>query len=151
MGRNYAGPNSEPIKPPNDLKQIIRFYDQKDLESTWVWIAEADVLLLLEFHFSKGLFFYAKLSDYFHASRPILALSPQKGVVADLLKHGGGKIVNPDNPDHIGKAINKIFNLWDSGNLTNITQNSLLAEMVHPKKIIPSYEKAFEKAITNNS
>jgi len=149
LGRNYAGPNSEPIKPPNDLKQIIRFYDQKDLESTWEWIAEADVLLLLEFHFSKGIFFYAKLSDYLHTSRPILALSPKKGVVADLFKSGGGKIVAPDNANHIGNTINEIFNLWKSENLTKITQNNSLAYIVHPKKIIPAYEKAFEKAINN--
>ena len=97
-------------------------------------MAKADVLLLLEFRFSKGIFFYAKLSDYLHASRPILALSPQNGVVADLFKEGGGKIVTPDNPDHIGNTIHEIFNLWDSGNLTNISNNSLLAEMVHPKK-----------------
>ena len=151
LGRNYAGPNSEPIKPPNDLRQIIRFYDQKDLESTWEWIAEADVLLLLEFHFSKGLFFYAKLSDYLHASRPILALSPQKGVVADLFKNGGGKIVAPDNANRIADAINEILSLWESENLTKITKDNSLADMVHPKKVIPVYEEAFEKAIMSNS
>ena len=151
LGRNYAGPNSEAIKPPHDLKQIIRFHDQKDLKSTWEWMAKADVLLLLEFHFSKGIFFYAKLSDYLHASRPILALSPEKGVVADLFKSGGGKIVPPDNPKRIADAINEIFNLWESENLAVSIQNNSLAEIVHPKKIIPIYEEAFEKAIINNS
>ena len=151
LGRNYAGPNSEAIKPPHDLKQIIRFHDQKDLKSTWEWMAKADVLLLLEFRFSKGIFFYAKLSDYLHTSRPILALSPQNGVVADLFKDGGGKIVAPDNADHIGDTIHEIFSIWESENLTKITQNNSLAEMVHPKKIIPAYEEAFEKAIMNNS
>ena len=60
--------------------------NKKASDETWKWIAEADILLLLEFHFSKGIFFYAKLSDYLHTSRPILSLSPKEGVVADLLK-----------------------------------------------------------------
>ena len=151
MGRNYAGPNSEAIKPPHDLKQIIHFYDQKDLNNTWKWMAEADILLLLEFHFSKGIFFYAKLADYLHTYRPILALSPQKGVVADLFKDRGGKIVVPDNSDHIADTIHEIFTLWKSENLNEITKNKSLAEKVHPNKIIPIYEKAFGKAIKNNS
>ena len=41
--------------------------------------------------------------------------------------------MTPDNPDHIGDTINEIFNLWESENLTKITQNKSLAEMVHPK------------------
>ena len=151
LGRNYAGPNSEAIKPPHDLKQIIRFHDQKDLKSTWEWMAKADVLLLLEFRFSKGIFFYAKLSDYLHASRPILGTESTKWCSSRSFKDGGGKIATPDNPEHIGNTIHEIFNLWDSGNLTNITKNSLLADMVHPKKIIPAYEEAFGKAIINNS
>ena len=69
----------KPIMPPNDLKNVVSFHEQKNLNETWKWIAEADILLLLEFHFSKGIFFYAKLSDYLHTSRPILSLSPKEG------------------------------------------------------------------------
>jgi len=147
MGRNYAGINSRPITPPHDLKDIVFFFDQKELSETWQWIAQADILLLLEFHFSKGIFFYAKLSDYLHTARPILALSPKIGVVADLLKKGGGIIAPPDNPEQIANAIDEIFTLWNSKNLSKITKNVLLAENVHPNKIIPIYEQAFQKAI----
>ena len=147
MGRNYAGINSRPIMPPNDLKNVVSFHEQKNLDETWKWIAAADILLLLEFHFSKGIFFYAKLSDYLHTSRPILSLSPKEGVVADLFKKGGGIIASPDNSEKISNAINKIFTLWHSKNLDKITRNVSLAENVHPNNIVPIYEEAFKKAI----
>ena len=51
---------SSPMKVPIDLKNIVSFIDQKDLSDTWKWISTADILLLLEFQFSKGIFFYAK-------------------------------------------------------------------------------------------
>jgi len=151
MGRNYAGINSRPIIPPNDLKNIISFVEQKSLNETWKWISEADILLLLEFHFSKGIFFYAKLSDYLHTSRPILSLGPSEGVVADLFKKGGGIIASPDNSEQISNAIDNIFTLWHSKNLDKITKNVSLAEIVHPKNIIPIYEKAFKKAVMENT
>ncbi len=151
MGRNYAGLNSKPIIPPNDLKDTVSFLEKKNLDETWKWIAEADILLLLEFHFSKGIFFYAKLSDYLHTSRPILSLSPKKGVVADLFKKGGGIIAPPDNSEQIAKAIDEIFTLWNSKNLSKITRNVSLAEDVHPNKIIPIYEQAFKKAIMKST
>ena len=147
MGRNYAGTNSKPITPPSDLRNVISFVEQKNLNKTWEWISEADILLLLEFHFSEGIFFYAKLSDYLHTSRPILSLGPKKGVVADLFKKGGGIIASPDNSDQISNAINKIFTLWHSKNLDKISRNVSLAEDVHPNNIVPIYEEAFKKAI----
>ena len=151
MGRNYAGKNSKPIIPPNDLKNIVSFLEQKSLNETWKWIAKADILLLLEFHFSKGIFFYAKLSDYLHTTRPILSLSPKEGVVADLFKKGGGIIASPDNSEQIGNAIDKIFSLWRSKKLDMISKNVSLAKNVHPNKVIPIYEKAFKKAIMEST
>ena len=145
MGRNYAGSKSNPLNPPGDLKKIVSFIEQKDLETTWKWIGKADILLLLEFQFSQGIFFYAKLSDYLHANRPILALSPKKGVVADLFKNGGGIIVPPHDSNGIAKALDKVITLWQSKTL-QINSNSSLAEHMKPANIIPIYEKAFEFA-----
>ena len=110
---------------------------------------KADILLLLEFQFSQGIFFYAKLSDYLHTNRPIFALSPKKGVVADLFKNGGGIIAPPGDSDEIAKALDKLITLWQSKNLQN-TSNSSLAEYVKPANIIPIYEKAFEFAMGKN-
>ena len=146
MGRNYAGIKADPLKTPRDLKNIVSFIEQKDLEATWKWIGSADILLLLEFQFSQGIFFYAKLSDYLHTNRPILALSPKKGVIADIFKNGGGIIAPPHDPNGIAKALDKLISLWQSKNL-QVASNSLLAEHVKPAKIIPIYEKAFEFAM----
>ena len=148
LGRNYAGSKGKPLKPPHDLGKIVSFIEQKDLEATWKWIGEADILLLLEFQFSQGIFFYAKLSDYLHANRPILALSPNKGVVADLFKNGGGIISSPNDPNGVAEALDKLISLWRSKNL-QINLNSSLAEYVKPANIIPIYEKAFELAMQN--
>ena len=146
MGRNYAGIKADPLKTPSDLKNIVSFIEQKDLEKTWEWISKADILLLLEFQFSEGIFFYAKLSDYLHTNRPIFALSPKKGVVADLFKNGGGIISPPLDSSGIAEALDKLVSLWKSKNL-QIASNCSLAEHVKPANIVPIYEKAFEFAI----
>ena len=146
LGRNHAGYKGKPLKPPHDLRKIVSFIEQKDLEATWKWISEADILLLLEFQFSQGIFFYAKLSDYLHANRPILALSPNKGVVADLFKNGGGIIVPPHDSNEIAKALDRLITAWQSQNL-HVSLNSSLSKYVKPANIIPIYEKAFEFAI----
>ena len=148
MGRNYAGSKANPLNPPRDLEKIVSFIEQKDLETTWEWIGNADILLLLEFQFSQGIFFYAKLSDYLHANRPILALSPNKGVVADLFKNGGGIISPPNDSNGVAEALDKLISLWQSKNL-QITSDGSLAEYVKPAKIIPIYKRAFEFAVQN--
>ena len=127
----------------------MSFIEQKDLEATWKWIGKADILLLLEFQFSQGIFFYAKLSDYLHTNRPIFALSPKKGVVVDLFKNGGGIIAPPGDSDGIAKALDKLISLWQSKKLQK-TLNCSLAEYVKPANIIPTYEKAFEFAMGKN-
>ena len=147
LGRNYAGPDSSPMKVPIDLKNIVSFINQKNLDDTWKWISKADILLLLEFQFSSGIFFYAKLSDYLHANRPIFALSPKTGVIADLFKSGGGIITNPNNSEEIAKDLSKVISLWKSNNLKTIANDLSLSLSVHPKKVIPLYEEAFEFAI----
>ena len=150
LGRNYAGPGSSPMKVPIDLKNIVSFIDQKDLSGTWKWISTADILLLLEFQFSKGIFFYAKLSDYLHANRPIFALSPKTGVIADLFKNGGGIITNPNNSEDIAKSLSKVISLWKSNDLSIIAHDASLSLSVQPKKVIPIYEEAFKFAIGKN-
>ena len=149
LGRNYAGLNAKPLDPPHDLRKIVSFIEQKDLEETWKWIGKADILLLLEFQFSNGIFFYAKLSDYLHANRPIFALSPKKGVVADLLKNGGGVTAPSGDSGEIAKALDKLISLWQLKKL-QIASNSSLGEYVKPAKIIPIYEEAFKFAMVKN-
>ena len=106
--------------------------------------------MLLEFQFSKGIFFYAKLSDYLHANRPIFALSPKTGVIADLFKNGGGIITNPNNSEDIAKSLSKVISLWKSNDLSIIAHDASLSLSVQPKKVIPIYEEAFKFAIGKN-
>ena len=150
MGRNHAGLDANALEPPIDLQNIVNFYREQPIDETWKWIIEADVLLLLEFNFSEGIFFYAKLADYLHARRPIFAISPNTGVAADLLKEGGGVISSPDDPQQISNTIGEIYNKWNKGTLTEIAPSQSTANLVHPDTIIPIYEKAFQSAIINN-
>ena len=58
-------------------------------------IGEAALCVLVEADFREGVFLPSKLCDYIAARKPVLALSPEVGTVADLAAEGGIRRVGP--------------------------------------------------------
>ena len=57
-----------------------------DYQTSLKWMAEADALLLVEnFDAKVGIYLPSKFVDYIWAGKPIVALSPAGGTVADYL------------------------------------------------------------------
>jgi glycosyltransferase involved in cell wall biosynthesis len=132
---------------PADLCQVVRFHPYMNAEAIWDWLQDANIFLLVEAKMREGIFLPSKLADYLGGARPILALSPMKGVVADLLKEGGGIIVEPDDVNGIGLALERLYDLWGSHRLAELTPRQSQIDLVSPDKVIPVYERAFHAAI----
>src|SRR5207244_3458321 len=101
---------------------------------------------LLESPMREGVFMPSKLADYLSAGRPILALSPAAGTVADYLSAGGGLRVDPDNPAAVASALAELYDRWRDGRLELLAPPPAVAERVSPIAVVPLYERAFKQA-----
>ena len=110
------------------------------------WMAGADVALLVEAALAEGIFFPSKLSDYLAGGRPILALSPRRGVAADLLAAGGGVLAEPQDVAGIAAALERLHGLWRAGRLAELAPRPEQAAAVSEGAVVPVYERAFEEA-----
>ncbi|MCP4660567.1 MAG: glycosyltransferase family 4 protein [bacterium] len=134
---------------PEDLRETLIFHTYVRPEKVWAWLQEADVLLLVEADMEQGIFFPSKLADYLGAGRPILALSPEHGVAADLLAHGGGLRVGPEDVEGIARALERLMDAWEDGTLSDLAPTVEQVRLVSPEHVVPQYERAFERAIAH--
>ena len=74
-----------------------------------------------------------KLTQYLITGRPILALSPRVGVVADWLGRGGGIVVDPDDAAGIAEALERLHGLWEAGRLDESAHP--FTEGLHPRDV----------------
>ncbi|MBI5629280.1 MAG: hypothetical protein HY921_00140 [Elusimicrobia bacterium] len=133
--------------PPADLASVIGFHPHLPPDSVWRWLQEADVFLLVEAKMEEGVFFSSKLADYLSGGRPIFALSPRRGVTADILGSGGGVLAEPDDAEGISRALERVHGLWKEGRLGELSPSREQRESVSPARVMPIYEDAFAAAI----
>jgi hypothetical protein len=139
----YAG--AAPVIPPS-LSTVVSFEPSMPPDAVPAWMAEADVALLVEANLEEGIFFPSKLSDYLSDGRPILALSPRRGVAADFLAEGGGVLVGPEDEAGIAAALERLHDLWRAGGLAGLAPRPEQAAAVSAAAVVPIYERAFQEA-----
>lgn len=143
----YQG-NSLP-SAPYDLQDVVKFSSYIGPEAIWDWLQGADVFLLVEASMKEGIFLPSKLADYLRGGRPILALSPTRGVVADCLRDGGGIVVEPDDVSGISLALVRLYDAWEAGTLMKIVPSTAQVQSVSSAEVVPIYERAFQSALDN--
>jgi hypothetical protein len=79
-------------------------------------IQSASVCILIETNQRESIFFPSKLADYIVCGKPVLALSPPVGFVADLARSGELLRVDHD-PDAVHKAISMLYGEFQAGTL----------------------------------
>lgn len=139
----FAGRYAEAPQAPAG---IVTFAPSMPPDAVRAWMAGADVALLIEAALAEGIFFPSKLSDYLAGGRPILALSPRRGVTADLLADGGGVLVEPGDEAGIAAALERLHGLWREGRLAELAPRPEQAAAVSEDRVVPIYERAFEEA-----
>lgn len=139
----FAGRYAE---APGAPSCIVSFAPSMPPGEVRAWMAGADVALLVEAALAEGIFFPSKLSDYLAGGRPILALSPRRGVAADLLASGGGVLVEPEDETGIAAALERLHGLWREGRLAELAPRPEQAAAVSEDGVLPIYERAFAEA-----
>ncbi|HEX9886182.1 MAG TPA: glycosyltransferase [Longimicrobiales bacterium] len=145
----FAGryPGGAVPKPPKALEGVVSFLPWMPPDESEAWMSAADVCLLVEAKLEEGIFFPSKLSDYLSVRRPILALSPTRGVVADVLRAGGGLRVEPDDVDAIADALTRTYDAWTAGDLEAWGPTEEQVKAYSAARVIPVYEEAFRMAM----
>jgi len=82
------------------------------------WILDADVLLLIVSTERGQANIPGKTFEYIASGKPILALVPPDGAVADLIRYTQtGVVVDPDNVEGIKGSILSLYEKWKKGEL----------------------------------
>ena len=105
------------------LGEIVSCRDEVPYSESVAEMAAADVLLVIDAP-DKGpnLFLPSKLVEYLAFKKPILGLTPEQGASADLLRHLGCPLVSPDDPAGIARALTRLLDLWQAGQLSVPTE-----------------------------
>jgi glycosyltransferase involved in cell wall biosynthesis len=137
------------------LSSVVRTIGRVNYEESIRHIRLATVCVLVEADCGEGIYLPSKLADYIVAKKPILALSPSVGVLADMVKHGGIIRASPNDEKSIAEAIGKLYKAFQNGRLHEYTPPeelpSYFEEGAVAKKFIAAVSKIRGKRIRNKS
>ena len=122
------------------LGHLLSFEEAKPYQETLRECASASVLLVLEADCAEGIFLPSKFVDYAQAGRPILAVSPLAGTLADLLRsYGGGVAADCSSVDAVELALLKLYAHWQSGTLEAAFEPSALRAQFSAAAVVEAY------------
>ncbi len=122
------------------LEAVIELLGPMSYLETLETIAAGDVAVVIEAPCAEGIFLPSKVVDYAQTARPILAVSPRLGTVADLLgAHGGGLAVDCLSMESVAAGIGDLFSAWEGGYLQQRYGSPALARVFSPGRIVALY------------
>lgn len=108
-------------------------------------VAAGQVALVVEAPCDEGIFLPSKLVDYAEAGRPVLAVSPRVGTLADLLgSHGGGIAVDCLSAGAVADALGTLYESWRAGELESRYRTGGLAALFAPEVVARRYGALLE-------
>ena len=88
-------------------------------EDSLKYINSATVCVLLEGKMKEGIFLPQKLMDYIVSKKPVLALSPPVGVIADMLPCEWLLRADPDDDIVVANSIATFYEDFKKGSITD--------------------------------
>lgn len=128
------------------LDQFVSTHEMMAYEETQRIAANSSVLVVLEAISQEGVFFPSKFVDFVQTGRPILAVSPVVGTLADILStSGGGLPADGRSPDSVANAIGILYDEWRMGTLDEKYGSSKLFDLFGERRIIDLYLEIFRR------
>jgi glycosyltransferase involved in cell wall biosynthesis len=136
------------------LEQNVRFVGyvphRKGLE---FMVNSQALLLLITLEGSKGEgILTGKLFEYLAARKPIIALAPEDGLAANVIKSlNAGTVVSPLEIQRIKKAIASYYDQWEAGKLYAVTDVSSDITPYNRKVLTGKLAQIFDKVSPNST
>jgi glycosyltransferase involved in cell wall biosynthesis len=128
----------------HSLERIVRIDPGRPYEEMPQVLLQADVLVIIEADMKEGIFIPSKFVDYVQTGRPILAISPRTGTLADILtNHGGGLAADCARPDSVASGIADLYRSWQAGQLDEKYGSERLNRMFSREVILEKYLHLF--------
>jgi glycosyltransferase involved in cell wall biosynthesis len=108
-------------------------------EASLEHIARASICVLVEGEFEEGVFLPSKLCDYISARKPVIALSPSIGCVADLAAGGGIKRVGTKDAGAIAATLVEMFDAFEEKRLDSYMPPDALVNRFEPRRVIGEF------------
>jgi glycosyltransferase involved in cell wall biosynthesis len=106
------------------------------------YLHRSTVLLLVEAPMPSSVFLPSKLADYAGSMRPILAVTPRIGCVADYIREfGGGLIGDVYSPQEVSRALSNFHASWSRGTLESDFPTERLREQFSEAKVTTTYKE----------
>jgi hypothetical protein len=119
-------------------------------EESLRFIGKASVCVLVEGQFQEGIFLPSKLVDYLAAFKPVLALSPRNGTVADFPAGCGIFRADPDDAEGVAAHIGFLYERFRLGDLGTLEPPESLVKQFEPQLIARRFLNIAEEVIGRN-
>jgi hypothetical protein len=120
----------------NEMSDFIVQLGRVTYKDSLKLISTSDVSVLIEAPLEIGIFFPSKVLDFIQCDKPILAISPRKGYMCDLLKdETGGIAVDNSDKELILSAIERLYLLWRDNELNEKFRSTHLLKMFNQNKV----------------
>jgi glycosyltransferase involved in cell wall biosynthesis len=127
------------------LKDIVRSVGWVSYEQSLQYINSASLCILVEGPMVEGIFFPSKFVDYIAAKKPVLALSPSVGVIADIIPSRGVFRVDADDHDAVAKALSFFYKRFKEGTLDEVSPSEEFVTKYEPQSVAQQFIAAIEK------
>jgi glycosyltransferase involved in cell wall biosynthesis len=120
----------------NEMSEFIVQLGRVNYMNSLKLISSSDVSVLIEAPLEIGIFFPSKVLDFIQCDKPILAISPRKGYMSDLLKdETGGIAVDNSDKELILNAIERLYLLWRDNELNDKFSSKQLLKTFNQNKV----------------
>lgn len=126
------------------ISSCLEFVGRTDYLASIRLLGESDVVVVVEASCDEGIFLPSKFVDYAQTGRPILAISPRRGTLSDILdKAGGGVAVDCRDEEAILRGLHELYLAWKGGELEANYGSKRLLESFAPELVISQYLAMF--------
>ena len=149
----FVGPEDEAVRSMVEklgMQSIIEFTGRVSYQLSLEYISIATVCVLVEGKLTEGIFLPSKLADYIVAGKPVLALSPQNGVVSDMLTDQGLIRSDVDNAQGIEAGISYFYSAFKRDSIYALKPSEKLVCQFTPDVITEQFINIVQEIIFMN-
>ena len=114
------------------LEQVVTATGRLSYAESLQWISRASVCLLIEGDMREGIYLPSKVADYITCRKPVLALSPRIGTVADLAEDKGILRVDPSDVRGLQACFARLHYLHNTRALDAVAPSAQLVSSFDP-------------------